>query len=188
VSRDGTLWVFEFRGETHRSPDSKGLHCIARLLAEPDRELHVLELVQDGTALPATPRTESEGLDGEESGSLMLDDQARRAYRERIADLRAELEEAERFSDSGRAERARSELEMIERELARAVGLGGRARRQGDPVERARKTVYNRIRTALRRFVTEQPELGRHLARTIETGVYCVYRPDDPEEWDVTLR
>ncbi len=184
VSRDGSIWVFEFRGETYRSPDSKGLECIARLLAEPDRELHVLELVGNGA--PARERADVSGL-GQESGSELLDEQARSAYRSRIAELRAELAEAEAFADAGRTELARSELEMIEQELARAVGLGGRARRQGDPVERARKTVYNRIRNALRRLESDQPELGRHLTRTIETGIYCVYRPDDPEEWEVRL-
>ena len=44
-----------------------------------------------------------------------------------------------------------------------------------------RETLYAELSAA------EQVPLGRHLSRTIETGVYCVYRPDDPEEWDVTL-
>ncbi|HJR24110.1 MAG TPA: hypothetical protein VJ804_01445, partial [Acidimicrobiales bacterium] len=67
--------------------------------------------------------------------------------------------------------------------VARDVGLGGRSRRIGDPVERARKTVSTRIRRAIAQIGRAHPELGRHLERSIDTGAWCAYRPPEPVRW-----
>jgi hypothetical protein len=53
---------------------------------------------------------------------VLLDARAKAAYRARLAELRAELAEAEGFNDPARAARARQELEFLVAELARAVG------------------------------------------------------------------
>ena len=106
-----------------------------------------------------------------------LDDEARRQYRERVSALREELEEAESWNDPGRAERAREELAFIERELSKAVGLGGRERRSGSAAERARVNVQRRIRDAIRRIESYHPGLAKHLDRAVRTGTYCVYEP-----------
>jgi hypothetical protein len=45
-------------------------------------------------------------------------------------------------------------------ELAHAAGLGGRARRLGDPGERARSAVTARIRDTIRRIAERHPALG----------------------------
>jgi hypothetical protein len=67
--------------------------------------------------------------------------------------------------------------------VARDFGLGGRARRIGDPVERARKTVSTRIRRTIATIGRTHPELGRHLERSIDTGSWCAYRPAEPVDW-----
>ena len=82
-----------------------------------------------------------------------------------------------RWCDLGRADAARQELEFIRAELSSSYGLGGRARRLGDPAERTRKAVTNQIRRALDRIRAAHPELGRHLANSIRTGVVCAYHP-----------
>jgi hypothetical protein len=56
IWRDGPLWVEEFRGRQLRLPDSKGLHSLARMLAEPEREFHVLDLM--GAAERPPPRSQ----------------------------------------------------------------------------------------------------------------------------------
>ena len=62
------------RGATFRLKDSLGLQYLARLVAEPGREIHVLELVRGPAA--AT----SAAADGGDAGEL-LDDEARAEYR-----------------------------------------------------------------------------------------------------------
>src|SRR5207237_506273 len=79
----------------------------------------------------------------------VLDHRARADYRERLAGLHRELEDAERCNDEGRVARARAEFDFIAGELASAFGLGGRGRRAGSPIERARKAVASRIRFSL---------------------------------------
>ncbi|HVT77989.1 MAG TPA: hypothetical protein VHD87_13225, partial [Acidimicrobiales bacterium] len=64
-------------------------------------------------------------------------------------------------------------------------GLGGRARRVDDPVERARKTVSTRIRRAIAVVKAAHPELGRHLERSVDTGTWCAYRPAEPIHWTI---
>jgi hypothetical protein len=65
------------------------------------------------------------------------------------------------------------------------VGLGGRARRLGDPAERARKTVSWRLRSILDRIDQAHPDLGRHLRQSVRMGTWCSYEPDPPVRWDV---
>jgi hypothetical protein len=120
-----------------------------------------------------------------EQGLPVLDGPAKSAYRRRLADLRDELEEAEQFNDSGRAARARAEIDCITKQLVAAVGLGGRDRLAASAAERARSTVRQAIRTALKSIKNELPVLGDHLAARIKTGAYCAYRPDAarPVDW-----
>jgi non-specific serine/threonine protein kinase len=107
----------------------------------------------------------------------MLDERSRREYRRRIAELREELEEAETIHDLAGAEAAREELEQLSAELSRAFGLGGRARRAGSNVERARVNVQRRLKHALERITRECPTAGKHLDWAVRTGSFCSYHP-----------
>ena len=71
----------------------------------------------------------------------MLDAQAKEAYRRRLAEIEEDIEEAQAMGDDERAAQAAAERDFLVRELARAVGLGGRDRRAGSASERARASV-----------------------------------------------
>lgn len=173
--RDGQFWTLTFVGETIRMRDAKGLADLARLVAEPGRELHVLELAgARGDAGPAAL--------GGDLGEL-LDARARSEYRRRLEELDEELADAEAHSDAARLERAQTERDFLAAELAGALGLKGRPRRVGDPVERARKAVTGRIRLAIGRIDAEHPALARHLSNAVRTGTFCVYNPESPQTW-----
>lgn len=75
------------------------------------------------------------------------------------------------------AERARAEREALAQEISRAVGLGGKVRRGGQAVERARISARRRIREAIRKIAEVDEPLAEHLDRTIRTGTYCSYQP-----------
>jgi tetratricopeptide (TPR) repeat protein len=168
---EGEYWTLAGRaGRSFSLKDSLGLRYLARLLAEPGREIHVLELAA-GVGAEAEDRPVDSGDAGE-----LLDDEARADYRRRLDDLRDTLAEAESFGDAARAARAREEIDFLAAELGRAVGLGGRARRAGSAAERARSAVQRRIKNALARIGEADPELGSTLARAVRTGNYCVYR------------
>jgi len=162
---EGEVWFIQGVGASCRLKASRGVELLARLIAEPNRELHVLELLG------------SEPVDGGDAGEV-LDPAAKASYQRRLHELREDLDEAEQWNDSVRAERARAEIEALETELARAAGLGGRSRRVGGAAERARVNVQRRLADAIRRITEVAPELGKYLGLTIRTGVYCSYLPD----------
>ena len=140
---------------------------LARLISEPSREFHALDLAADGSTGAA---------DGGDAGEL-LDEQARAEYKARLDRLEEGIEEARANGDIGRLERLQGEREFLAAELSRAVGLGGRGRRQGAAAERARVNVQRRLADAIRRIGREDAELSRILERAVRTGLYCVYDP-----------
>ena len=166
LSRQGELWSLSAGGAPVLLKDSKGLGYLEVLLRDPGREVHVLDLV-------------GSEHDGGDAGPL-LDARARQSYRARAEELRDELAEATRDNDLGRSARARAELESIGEELARAVGLGGRDRRAASQAERARINVQRRLRDVIRRVDEHDATLGRHLAHSLVTGVFCSYVPAWP--------
>jgi hypothetical protein len=173
---EGEVWTVVFAGHAIRLRDTKGLGYIAHLLARPGREIHVADLAGAGDLTPHTAAARDPGRP---------DARARTAYRTRLESLREEIDTAERINDVMRAERLRTEMEQLAAELARIYGLHGHRRASDDPVEKLRKAVTNRIREALTRIRKADPALGRHLGRSIHTGVFCVYRPDEPVGWEL---
>jgi predicted ATPase len=169
--RDGALWTLAFAGREVRMPHLKGFADLAELLAQPGRAVHCLDLAGDGAV---------QGHLGE-----VIDARAREEYRSRAEELQAEIEDARRANDPAREERARDELGEIAEALEAAYGLGGRARRAGDPAERARSAVAWRIRSALRKLEGEHDQLARHLRNAVRTGTWCVYEPETPVRWEL---
>jgi tetratricopeptide (TPR) repeat protein len=169
MTEHGDSWLIRFGNVEFHVKAVRGLQMLATLVAEPGREFHVIDL-------SGAPRDESDRIDAGDAG-LHIDDEARRQYRARVVALREELAEAEDWNDPVRAERARAELDAIETELSRAVGLGGRARKQGGAAERARVNVQRRIKDAIRRIHAFHPGLAKHLERSVKTGTFCVYEP-----------
>jgi tetratricopeptide (TPR) repeat protein len=180
---EGDYWTVAYGGRAIRLRDTKGLRYIHRLLSEPSRELHVLDLASDAAPTPAR-REPGLAQDSGHAGPV-LDPQATAAYRRRADELREEIEEAEQWADAERVARGREELEFIEAELASAYGLGRRPRKAADSTERVRKAVTNRIRDSLDRIRRQHPELGRHLANAISTGTFCSYAPDRTFPWEL---
>jgi hypothetical protein len=189
LQREGDVWAMTFGGRTIRLRDTKGLRYVARLLAEPDREIPAIDLVAQ-TERHVGPETEGELSRAGGGADPVLDAEARAAYRSRLTELQEEIDEAERFGDWERAERLRTEFEFITRELSAAIGLGGRARGHATEAERARQSATKAIRQAIARIEDHDRNLADHLRHAIRTGVFCVYAPDPltPVRWTVVDR
>ena len=190
--QEGEYWTIAYQGRVVRLKDAKGLRLLARLLADPAREFHATDLeATEGAAMPRGSRGRAEGdeLDARrdlgDAGAL-LDATAKAAYRTRLDELQAEVEDAEGCNDPARAAKAQTERDFLVAELARAVGLGGRDRRASSHAERARLNATRAIRAAMANVARANPELGRHLSTTIRTGRYCSYTPDAraPIAWE----
>jgi tetratricopeptide (TPR) repeat protein len=173
--REGDYWSVVFEGRTVRVRDLKGMRYLARLLPHPGREFHVLDLVAAETG-----QQTALGDAGE-----ILDERAKTAYRRRLAEIEDDIEQARALGDDRREAQADAERDFLVRELARAVGLGGRDRRTASASERARSGVTRAIRHGIARIGEHHPELGEHLDRAVRTGTYCAYAPDPgaPAAW-----
>jgi tetratricopeptide (TPR) repeat protein len=173
--REGDYWSVVFAGRTVRVRDLKGMRYLAQLLIHPGREFHVLDLVAAETGHRTALADAGE----------ILDEQAKGAYRRRLAEIEDDIEQARALADAGREAQADAERDFLVRELARAVGLGGRDRRAASASERARSGVTRAVRQAIARLGEHHPELGEHLDRAIRTGTYCTYAPDPgaPAAW-----
>jgi pimeloyl-ACP methyl ester carboxylesterase len=191
--REGDYWTVVFGDRELRVRDSKGMGYLAELLAHPGRDVAVLALAggapgERGSAAPAAHAGLIAGI-GSDTGPV-LDAQAKADYRERLGELRLEMDRANAFHDPERAAQARTEYEAIEDELRSAVGLGGRDRRAGSPTERARLNVARAIKLAVARLAELDGALGEHLSQCVHTGRVCAYRPEPSAAvtWNVSTR
>jgi hypothetical protein len=171
MHRQGDLWHITFNNQHATVPHTKGLADIARLLAAPGTEIHVLDLI--GSA------------DRSGSSGTLSDRQALDAYRRRLAEIDTETDEAHLDHDDTRIARLESERQALLDEIRQVSDIWGRPRQlAGYPAERARKAVTARIRDAIRKLEPLLPELATYLDRTIVTGTYCRYR-DNNTHWEL---
>ena len=196
--QEGEYWTLAYEGTVCRLKDAKGLHYIASLLRDPGREFHAVDLVIAADRRQAPPAASTQAslsadqlaeqhlsVAGLGDAGEVLDAQAKAAYKRRLDDLQEDLEEAQRFNDSGRAAKARAELDFLAAELAAGVGLGGRDRKAAAAAERARLNVTKSIKASLGKISDNHPALGQHLSPSIKTGTFCSYTPDPthPISW-----
>ncbi|MGH9192361.1 MAG: hypothetical protein ACRDZ0_07795 [Acidimicrobiales bacterium] len=166
MRRDRPGWVLTSPLGAARLPDSTGLGQLARLLSTPGVEVTAVELAGS--------------VGGPVAADLgpALDAQAKRAYRRRLLELQADVDDAAACNDPMRGERAQVEIDALLRELERAVGLGGRDRPTGSGAERARINVVRSLKRAIAAIGQQAPELGAHLEVSVRTGRYCSYLPE----------
>jgi len=188
---DGDVREVAFGGVRATVRDMKGLRYVERLLAEPGRDFHALELVTGEQGSSRGAPTSTADVDIDDDGSLgaaglpTLDDRAREAYRRRLADVEEDIDDATQMNDPVRRELAERDREFLLLELRRAAGLGGTIRTTGGNAERARTAVTRSIRYALTRLAEQHPVAATHFEQHIRTGTYCSYQPDPltPIDW-----
>lgn len=184
LTRQGKWWVASCGGFSVRLLDTKGLRYLAELVARPGTECHVIDLVDrvEGVGAAGGPDRRSLGDAGE-----VIDSKARAAYRRRIEDLRAEVDDSLAAGRLEAAEARQAEIDELVAQLAQAFGLGGRGRRAASAAERARLNVTRALRAAIAKLTDALPDAGRVFQRRVRTGLYCAYEPTpgDDVQWVV---
>jgi tetratricopeptide (TPR) repeat protein len=164
MQRQGELYLIEHGALSARIRATRGAELLSRLIEAPDQEIHVLALASDDGVATA-----------ESNAGESVDRTALRQYRSRLEELEELLAEAESRADRGRIDALQREKVALEREISRALGLGGRTRQAGSATERARVNVQRRLKDALERIAEASPELGAWLGRCVRTGTYCSF-------------
>jgi hypothetical protein len=161
---DGT-WKIRFGDDDVELADSIGVRRLAQLLERPFVDVPVADLVG--------------GLD-QASRQELMDSAALRSYRDRIAELHAEIDEADDHNDLVRAERARTELDTLLEHITTSAALGQRSRQFTSSQERARVAVRKSLSRVFDDISAQSPRLGALLGECIRTGNVCRFEPRDP--------
>ncbi|MEN2424161.1 AAA family ATPase [Streptomyces rimosus] len=174
--RNGAVWRLRYAGRTVHVPDAKGLADLHTLLGRPGQEVPAVRLLYPDSAHLAAAA-------GALGSDMVLDEEAKTRYRQRLELLDEEIDRAAVRGDGHTAAEYGREREALLAELRKAAGLAGRSRRLGDETDRARKNVTARIRDTLRRLRDHHPELASHLQAAVSTGAMCRYAPDREVRW-----
>ncbi len=165
---EGGMWTFSFGGNQTQLPDLKGYHDLAQLLARPHHAIHCTQLM---------------GARVFEDGEVVFDEKAKAAYHRRIQELQEEIEEVESLHDNQRLTALHEEYDRLLEHLTRLTGKGGKTRKISGSIEKCRSAVTWRIRNAIKKISESHPGLGKHLAVSIKTGVFCEYAPEHEVDW-----
>lgn len=171
---EGEFWTIVWDRKIVRMKGSKGVRLLGVLIDNPGRQFHVADL--ESYARKHDPSGDDSSFAPSDAGP-MLDGDAKNAYSARLVELRDELEEAQRFNDVFRTSKIREEMAILTNELARAFGLYGKSRLALSDAERARVRVTLAVKGAIEKISKYNSSVGWHLATSVRTGAFCLYRP-----------
>jgi DNA-binding NarL/FixJ family response regulator/class 3 adenylate cyclase len=183
--KTGDFWTLRFQDRESHVKDARGMTYIAALLRAPREGLHVLELTSAGVAAVKRRAAKEDALGVGSDDDPVLDRKAIAAYRQRILDLQQEIDQADSWDDADRSSVLTTEMQELEQALLSGLGLGGRARNAPSAAGRARVSVRNAITAALKTIRRHDERLWQHLTRSIRTGTFCVYDPEDRPDWSL---
>lgn len=115
----------------------------------------------------------------------LLDTQALKEYRQRLAELKDEKIEASQRGDDGLYQDLEQEQDALNDALIQALGLSGRQRVFSSDDERARKSISARIRSSIERIGAVHPALAEHFNQSIRTGQFCSYNAPSDLHWQI---
>jgi TolB-like protein/Tfp pilus assembly protein PilF len=162
------FWDLSYDGTGVQLAEVKGFYDLKKLLKHPGQPIHCAELM--GTTINTSKQP-------------VIDEKARQAYQEKIKDLQQQITQAEQDNDLGVLSRLQNEYDQILEHLSSSLGLSGKIRQAGNPIEKARSAVTWRIRNAISKIERAHPSLGKHLSRSINTGTFCSYDPENQVDW-----
>ena len=191
LMRRGDIWVVRYRDDAFHLRSSKSVHQLAHLLQQPGFSIPSVTLATLGWAQESRsthPRSfpSVDASHDAQTGAPRLDMRALTNYRQRVDEIREDLQRAHSTNDQGLADALTHELEWIMSTLSSDVGLNGRPREMSSEAERARISVRNNLTSIIRRIGRFDSKLRLHLTRSIKTGRLCAYSPLPITQWTVS--
>jgi len=164
-----------FQGSTvFHLRNTDGAKYLDHLLHHANKPIRAFELELTVKPEKAAARTET-------SIQTTTDAQTRREARQELAELMAELEEAEADGHTAKAQRLKAEIERV-RAITGAQSLLG-----GDTGERARDNVRKAIKKVvknLRKGGKTEQAFGQHIARFLSLGYEVAYNQPEGVSWE----
>jgi len=180
---DGDGYCIVGFGESGHFKNLKGFGIIARLVQTPSVPVAMLELVGAGgdQRIGADKRSRQEGLDPS----------ALKEARDKLVELRQDYETAKAQNNTVEMDVTQRQIDKLESSLMQAMGLTGRSRDINSEADKLRPKILGTLKTAyghLRKARPSMKELANHFEAAIssESGVFLVYRPTTPIEWQTS--
>ena len=117
--KDGDYWAVAFEGKQSTVKHSKGMEYLARLLANPFKDISVFDFMPFESVRPGVrphkgiseSELEQEGLSisGFGDAGPILDDEAKKQYKDRLYIIEVELKRADDDNDPGRMKGSKRE-------------------------------------------------------------------------------
>lgn len=165
---NGELWELHYLNQSATLKDSKGLHDIAKLLEQPEEQVHCAELM---------------GVVLETRGTSLIDEQAMKEYKAKLRSLKIQICDAEEMGLYQKADELKGDYDALVEHLSQVTGLSNSIRKTGSSIEKARAAVTWRVRSSIKKIEKVHPQLAKHLTNSIKTGTCCSYEPETPHEW-----
>ena len=166
--KQADIWQLAYAGISVQLKEVKGFFDLRKLIDNTGQPVHCAELM--GTTVNTGKQP-------------IIDEKARSEYQQRIRSLQQEIERADQNNDLATLSKLQHEYDQLLDHLSATLGLKGKIREAGNPVEKARSAVTWRIRNAISKIEKAHPSLGKHLAKAINTGTFCTYDPEKRVEW-----
>lgn len=193
ASREKNGWKIGYPGtEIIITKNLDGLFYINYLLQNPHKEIRVGQLYQSKHLGHFEKDKHYSGMGDEKIGKEglskssglemeLIDDTARKQYKERLGEIKQDLAEAERNNDQSRIEELSDEKEKILQQLDSATSITGMDR----GLQSGKAKTYRRVRkafiVAISNIRKQSQEIADYLLKTITTGYVCIYKPLDPD-------
>ena len=120
-------WELCFNNQSILLKNSKGLNDIYVLMQEPYKDFYCLDLMQ--------------GNKHKQADIEIIDEKARKAYFTRIKELQTEIEAAESNNQLEYISKLHKEYDQIMQYLSGSIGIGGKIRKVGSNIDKARSAV-----------------------------------------------
>jgi TolB-like protein len=167
----GEMWHLSFLGQSTILKDAKGFHDLSKLLSNPNKEFHCMEMMGSNMSENVT--------------EIVIDQKAKADYEKKIKRLLIQIEDAQEFNNTEQIEKLQMEYNTLLDHLSASLGMGRKPRAKGSSVEKARSAITWRIRNVIKKIKTSHPKLAMHLSRSINTGTFCSYHPEVHIDWEL---
>jgi hypothetical protein len=201
--KNGDFWFLRFDSkpsEPMAIKDEKGMAYIAELLAKPNKLISArdfqevdADLLRKGANLATGDTFEDEDGDGLTAiiAEPIATDEALRKVYERLKEIPAEIDKAQKNDDLAEIEKLKTEKYSIQEYLAKTILPGSHtAKTFHTEAKKTKNTVAQAISRAIA-SIKEKKELeslGIHLKQAIhQAGVDFNYTPAPTRNWDVNL-
>ncbi|NUO10401.1 MAG: hypothetical protein HUU08_17380 [Candidatus Brocadia sp.] len=177
---NGNVWQTVYNGEEKFFKDTDGFRYIHHLIQHKGKKIHVSDL-REVVANSENTRILKEKVSNVEFsevshdiGYSVLDDRAKKEYRERLTELQEKIKDAENRGSELERKELQGEYDYILKELQLNTNIKGRSRKLGDKHDADRVLIKKSISNTLSKIKEQNKELSEHLESSIETGFDCL--------------